>query len=76
MPQEVVDSRVVSLYRVVEDDAVANIRLNVARAMKALRNEFSPAVKASFVVPLLQKYIKDVDRDVRYFAQNALDSMK
>ena len=76
MPQEVVDSRVVSLYRVVEDDAVANVRLIVAKAMKALRSKFSPSVKESFVIPLLQKYIKDSDRDVRYFAQNALDSMK
>ena len=75
MTEEMADSRVIPLFQVVEDDSVANVRLNVAKAMKELRDKFSAEKKNSFVVPLLMKYVKDTDRDVRYFAQVALDSM-
>lgn len=70
-----VNSRVIPLFQVVEDDSVANVRLNVAKAMKELNNKFTAEKKNSFMVPLLMKYVKDPDRDVRYFAQVALDSM-
>ena len=43
--------------------------------MKELNNKFTAEKKNSFMVPLLMKYVKDPDRDVRYFAQVALDSM-
>ena len=67
-----VDSRVIPLFQVVEDDSVANIRLNVAKAMKELKDKFSAEKRESFMLPLL---MKDPDRDVRYFAQVALDSV-
>ena len=70
-----VNSRVIPLFQVVEDDSVANVRLNVAKAMKELKDKFTAEKKNSFMVPLLMKYVKDPDRDVRYFAQVALDSM-
>lgn len=41
MGEEMVDSRVIPLFQVVEDDSVANIRLNVAKAMKELKDKFS-----------------------------------
>lgn len=75
MGEEMVNSRVIPLFQVVEDDSVANVRLNVAKAMKELNNKFTAEKKNSFMVPLLMKYVKDPDRDVRYFAQVALDSM-
>lgn len=75
MGEEIVDSRVIPLFQVVEDDSVANIRLNVAKAMKELKDKFSAEKKESFMMPLLMKYVKDPDRDVRYFAQVALDSV-
>ena len=75
MGEEMVNSRVIPLFQVVEDDSVANVRLNVAKAMKELKDKFTAEKKNSFMVPLLMKYVKDPDRDVRYFAQVALDSM-
>lgn len=75
MGEEMVDSRVIPLFQVVEDDSVANVRLNVAKVMKELKDKFTAEKKKSFVMPLLMKYVKDSDRDVHYFAQVALDSM-
>ena len=49
MSTELVSSRVLSLLSEVKDDAVANVRSNVAKALKQLKNGFTKEVTESTV---------------------------
>lgn len=49
MSTELVSTRVLSLLAEVKDDAVANVRLNVAKALKQMKNGFTAEVTESTV---------------------------
>ena len=86
MKPEMVSTRVLNLLNEVKDDVVANVRLNVAKALRQLKNGFTEDVIKSTVqfevffnfqvIPILQKYQQDSDCDVRYFASVALEDLR
>mmetsp|Transcript_45033 Transcript_45033/g.133086 ORF Transcript_45033/g.133086 Transcript_45033/m.133086 type:complete len:586 (-) Transcript_45033:284-2041(-) len=55
-------------------DSVPNIRFNVAKTLQALVGELAPDVVASSVKPCLLALCDDADKDVRYYATQALQS--
>ena len=52
----------------VQSDPIANVRLNIAKALGQLKDQFTEDAKVKRVVPLLERYSKDPDRDVSFFA--------
>lgn len=76
MTRDVVSSRVVPLLVDICNDTVANVRLNVAKAFTFLKDTFSSDTIENIVKPILENYLKDGDRDVRYFAQVGLNALK
>lgn len=51
-----------------------NIRFNVAKTLQALIGLLDPAVVTAQVKPCLLALSEDSDKDVRYFASQALQS--
>ena len=76
MPQDLVCGRFVEMIRDVRDDAVSNVRLNVAKTLAMLKGKFSKDTFNNFVLPTLQQYMNDEDRDVRYFSQMAFNHLQ
>lgn len=76
MSPEMVCDRVVAMLRDVKDDPVANVRLTVAKTLGTLKGKFLEDVMKEFVLPTLEKYCADSDRDVQYFGKMALEHLK
>lgn len=56
-------------------DSVPNIRFNVAKTFHALAKYADPAIIESRFRPTLNKLLEDNDPDVKYFADQALQSL-
>lgn len=76
MSNDLVVSRVLPLLVDIRNDSVANIRLNIAKSLAILKDKFFEDSINSIVIPLLEKFMKDDDRDVRYFAEMGLKAFK
>ena len=76
MGKEMVSTRVLGQLEEVQSDPIANVRLNIAKALGQLRDQFTEDAKVKRVVPLLERYSKDPDRDVSFFAKAALGEMQ
>lgn len=76
MGSDIVEGRVIPMLVDIQDDTVANVRLNVARSFAFLQNKISSDVVDSIVMPVLEKYLKDSDRDVRYYAEISMNALK
>ena len=72
MSNDLVVSRVLPLLVDIRNDSVANIRLNIAKSLAILKDKFFEDSINTIVIPLLEKFMKDDDRDVRYFAEMGL----
>lgn len=72
MSNDLVVSRVLPLLVDIRNDSVANIRLNIAKSLAILKDKFFDDSIQTIVIPLLEKFMKDDDRDVRYFAEMGL----
>ena len=72
MSNDLVVSRVLPLLVDIRNDSVANIRLNIAKSLAVLKDKFFEDSIQTIVIPLLEKFMKDDDRDVRYFAEMGL----
>lgn len=72
MSNDLVVSRVLPLLVDIRNDSVANIRLNIAKSLAILKDKFFEDSIQTIVIPLLEKFMKDDDRDVRYFAEMGL----
>ncbi|VDK38133.1 unnamed protein product [Taenia asiatica] len=55
-----------------DQDRVPNVRFKVAQALAKV----GAVVGAEVVMPCLQRLLKDVDMDVRYYAAEAIESLK
>ena len=53
------------------NDAVANVRFNVAKTLTILGPKLNSSVMQSQIKPMLSKLNEDADFDVRYFASEA-----
>ena len=76
MSNDLVVSRVLPLLVDIRNDSVANIRLNIAKSLAILKDKFFEDSINTIVIPLLEKFMKDDDRDVRYFAEMGLNAFK
>lgn len=76
MPEEMVCGRLIPLLVDIQDDLVANVRLNIAKILGGLKEKITEICRKSVVIPLLEKYAEDKDRDVCYFAQESLKVYK
>ena len=76
MGKELVSTRVLGQLEEAQNDPIANVRLNIAKALGQLRDQFTEDARAKRVVPLLEKYSKDTDHDVSFFAKAALAEMQ
>ena len=76
MSNDLVVSRVLPLLVDIRNDSVANIRLNIAKSLAILKDKFFEDSINTIVIPLLEKFIKDDERDVRYFAEMGLKAFK
>ena len=76
MSNDLVVSRVLPLLVDIRNDSVANIRLNIAKSLAILKDKFFEDSINTIVIPLLEKFMKDDDRDVRYFAEMGLKVFK
>lgn len=76
MGKEMVSTRVLGQLEEVQSDPIANVRLNIAKALGQLKDQFTDDAKAKRVVLLLERYSKDPDRDVSFFAKAALGEMQ
>ena len=76
MNNDLVVSRVLPLLVDIRNDSVANIRLNIAKSLAILKDKFFEDSIQTIVIPLLEKFMKDDDRDVRYFAEMGLKAFK
>ena len=76
MNNDLVVSRVLPLLVDIRNDSVANIRLNIAKSLAILKDNFFEDSIQTIVIPLLEKFMKDDDRDVRYFAEMGLKAFK
>lgn len=76
MSNDLVVSRVLPLLVDIRNDSVANIRLNIAKSLAILKDKFFEDSINTIVIPLLEKFMKDDDRDVRYFAEMGLKAFK
>ena len=72
MNNDLVVSRVLPLLVDIRNDSVANIRLNIAKSLAILKDKFFFFCFNTIVIPLLEKFMKVDDRDVRYFAEMGL----
>lgn len=72
MNNDLVVSRVLPLLVDIRNDSVANIRLNIAKSLAILKDKFFEDSIQTIVIPLLEKFMKDDDRDVRYFTEMGL----
>lgn len=57
------------------EDHVPNVRFNVAKTLQVIGKRLTPTQVNSEVRPLLAKLITDSEFDVRYFAEEARDSL-
>ena len=76
MSNDLVVSRVLPLLVDIRNDSVANIRLNIAKSLAILKDKFFEDSINTIVIPLLEKFMKDDDRDVRYFTEMGLKAFK
>ena len=76
MSNDLVVSRVLPLLVDIRNYSVANIRLNIAKSLAILKDKFFEDSINTIVIPLLEKFMKDDDRDVRYFAEMGLKAFK
>ena len=76
MSNDLVVSRVLPLLVDIRNDSVANIRLNIAKSLAILKDKFFEDSINTIVIPLLEKFMKDDDRHVRYFAEMGLKAFK
>ena len=76
MSNDLVVSRVLPLLVDIRNDSVANIRLNIAKWLAILKDKLFEDSINTIVIPLLEKFMKDDDRDVRYFAEMGLKAFK
>lgn len=76
MGEEMVSTRVLGQLEEVQNDPIANVRLNIAKALGQLKDLFTEDAKVKRVVPMLERYSKDTDRDVSFFAKAALGEMQ
>jgi len=57
------------------NDAVPNVRFNVAKTLQALVGIVTPVALKTQLRPCLVKLANDKDVDVQYFAQQALKAI-
>jgi serine/threonine-protein phosphatase 2A regulatory subunit A len=70
--QTVIANSLLPLVLRMAQDKVANIRFNVAKTLQALIPHIDAATVQSRVKPCLQKLTEDSDRDVKFYATQAL----
>ena len=73
LPSEEVCGRLLPMLIDIQADPVANVRLNVAKAFAVLKEKW---VEVDMIVPLLEGYCMDADRDVRFFAKESLEAFR
>jgi len=71
---EVVNSTFLPLILRMAKDPVPNIRFNVARTLHALIPTLDSNVVQNQVKPALSKLFDDSDKDVKFFASQAMQS--
>eukprot|EP00698_Gefionella_okellyi_P022941 TRINITY_DN7702_c0_g1_i1.p1 TRINITY_DN7702_c0_g1~~TRINITY_DN7702_c0_g1_i1.p1 ORF type:complete len:580 (+),score=173.37 TRINITY_DN7702_c0_g1_i1:126-1865(+) len=72
LPQEVVQSTLLPLILRLANDPVPNIRFNVAKTLKVVIARVDALITARQIKPVLQTMSGDSDRDVSYYAVQAL----
>ena len=75
MESDFVCSRIIPMLCDIQNDPVANVRLNIAKTFGFLKEKLTSNTLEAIVLPILHNYLVDDDRDVRYFAQVGLDML-
>ena len=73
---EKINSRVLELLVDIQNDAIANVRLNLAQTFLALKEKWEDNRREKIILPILQTLEKDVDEDVQYYAHVAMDGLE
>lgn len=74
MSQEVITNTMLPLVLKLAQDPVPNIRFNVAKTLHSLIPLLDSSVVQTKIKPCLQELLKDSDRDVKFYASQALQS--
>jgi len=72
--REILTQMMLPIVVLMKDDPVPNIRFNVAKTLDALISQLDGAVVQAQVKPCLLSLADDADKDVRFFATQALQS--
>lgn len=76
MEPDVVKLEILPMVLEMSNDNVANIRFNVADALKDIAHVCGKDLYESQIRPVLTSLSEDYDRDVRFFAERALQSLQ
>jgi len=71
---EVISSSMLPLVLRMAKDRVPNIRFNVAKTIQVLTPLLDATVIETRIKPVLNDLFEDTDRDVKFFAQQALQA--
>ena len=72
LPANVITEDLLPMLLPMAEDPVANIRMNVAKAMKEFIRPLEQATVDEKLKPVLHKLLHDGDRDVRFYASAAI----
>jgi len=72
---EIVTDKILPILMKNSKDDVPNVKLVAVRIIKSLLLKFESNTVNNYIKPLLQELSNDVDKDVKYFAQEALISI-
>jgi serine/threonine-protein phosphatase 2A regulatory subunit A len=75
MEPELSRTEILPLILFMATDNVANIRFNVAKGLKVMAPICGPSVTDSQIRPILAVLSDDTDIDVRYFADQTIESL-
>ena len=72
---EVIDSTLLPIVLRMESDGIPNIRFKVAKTLGTLAQFSDSTVIQNRIRPALDTLLTDSDKDVRYYAQNAIKAI-
>ena len=74
LAEEIVTQRILPTVCQLSTDRVPNIRLNCCKALGELILKFATSSARALILPVLTRLSNDRDRDVQFYAREALQS--
>ena len=70
--KEFMNDKIMKIICDMKDDRVPNIKFNIARTLHKISPSLNSHIIQQDVIPILQTFMRDLDADVRFYSQKAL----